>query len=103
MIYAHSDFVYVNLHLDKYDVRTFKPKDERRDKESIFYGESFDLYGSCSNSAENNTLYLMDFVKIMKNGKGNAFKKQRELLWLNFLLKVVIIVHDIIIRIASTC
>ena len=62
MIYAHSDFVYVNLHLDKYDVRMLNPQDERRDTEIIFYDFIY-LYGSRSNSAENNVMYLMNFVK----------------------------------------
>ena len=40
---CHSDFVYVNIHLDKYDVRTLKPEYDRRDTEIIFYENIFDL------------------------------------------------------------
>ena len=39
----HSDFVYVNIHLDKYDVRTFNSEDECRDTENVFYKNIFDL------------------------------------------------------------
>ena len=40
---CHSDFVYANLRLDKYDVRMLKPEDECRDIESIYYKNIFDL------------------------------------------------------------
>ena len=58
----HSYFVYVNLYLDNYDVRILKPQDERRDTESISYENIFDIYGSRSNSAENNAMSLTNFV-----------------------------------------
>ena len=60
---CHLYSVYVNIHLDKYDVRTLKPEDERRDTESISIENIFDLQGSRSNSAEKNAMSLMNFVK----------------------------------------
>ena len=49
--------------MDKYDVRMSKPEDECRDTEIIFYKNIFDLYGSRLNSAENNAMSLMIFLK----------------------------------------
>ena len=57
-----SRFFYVNVHLEKYYVCTLKPEDESRDTESILYEDIFDLYGSRSDSAENNAMSLTNFV-----------------------------------------
>ena len=73
---CHSVFVYVNLHLYKYDVRKLKPEYQRRDTESIIYENIFDLYVSRSNSAENNAMSLLNFVKKYEERKGTLIERK---------------------------
>ena len=58
-------------------MRTLKPEDECIDTESIFFKNIFDLYGSCSNSADNNDMYLMNFVKKYEKRKDKLIKQTK--------------------------
>ena len=73
----HSDFVYVNLHLDKYDVRTLKPQYECRDTENILYENIFDLYQSRLDRTENNAMSLMNFAKKYEERKGKIIEQTK--------------------------
>ena len=80
----HSYFVCVNLNLDKYYVCTFKPQDELRDTESIFYENIFDLWGSRLNSAENNAISLMHLVKNDEKRKGKILERTKRTVVVEF-------------------
>ena len=82
---CHLYSVYVNIHLDKYDVRTLKPKYERRDTESMFYEKQIDLYRSRSNSADYYAISLMNFVKNYEEQKGKLIERTNRTVVVAFL------------------
>ena len=73
-----SDFSYVNIHLDKYDVRKLRQQRGTNDNSEAFYKNLFDFYMERNdNEAQLSFLQFCRKYQISRNGNNVIERRQR--------------------------
>ena len=78
----HTDFVYVNIHLDKYDVRVINNNSRSQQDSPAFYQNIFDVYAN--RDEVHNHLSFLKFCQQFEAKKGELVKRTKRTVVITF-------------------